>query len=384
MTSRFRTLALALALGVGCAAPPPNPAPASATSRVVGYLASWGVNSKGTRIALLPARDLTHIFYAFSEIGDDGRVRIDNPGDNFDELARLKLRNPRLRLAMSIGGWGGSGKFSDVALTESTRRIFVQSAVDMFIRQRPGLFGGIDIDWEFPVAGGLQGNAERPVDKENFTLLLAEFRRQLDAEGTRDGRHYELTIAASARPQEIANVEVARIEPLLDFINVMTYDYHSSPGRTNFNAPLYAAKGDPTPQLNTDASMRAFLDAGVPARKLLVGIPFYGHAYGDVPNVDAGLFQAGKGTPADWKATGGDWRVIAATRLTNPNYVRHWEESAQVPWLYDSTTKIWVSYDDPQSVAAKTRYVREHHLGGVVIWELGGDDGALMRAVAGH
>jgi len=385
MTSRIRAVALALALGVGCAAPPPNPTPASATSRVVGYLASWGVNSKGTRIALLPARDLTHIFYAFAEIGDDGRVRIDNPGDNFEELARLKARNPRLRLTMSIGGWGGSGKFSDVALTDSSRRRFVQSAVDMFIRQRPGLFGGIDIDWEFPVAGGLAGNAERPVDKENFTLLLAEFRRQLDAEGTRDGRHYELTIAASARPQEIANVEVARIEPLLDFINVMTYDYHSSPGRTNFNAPLYAAKGDPTPQLNTDASMRTFLDAGVPARKLLVGIPFYGHAYGDVPNVNDGLFQPGKDAPQAWKIAGTDWRVIARTLLMDKTgYIRHWEESAQVPWLYDSTAKSFVSYDDPQSVAAKVRYVREHHLGGVVIWELGGDDGALMRAVAGH
>jgi chitinase len=80
----------------------------------------------------------------------------------------------------------------------------------------------------------------------------------------------------------------------------------------------------------------------------------------------------------------GDWRVLAQSRLRDPRYVRHWESNAQVPWLYDATTGTWVSYDDPESVAAKAQYVREHHLGGVVIWELGGDDGALMKAISGR
>ncbi len=374
----------AISLACTSSAPAPTPEPGPIVPRVVGYLASWGVNSKGTRIAELPARDLTHIFYAFGGIRDDGRAGVDNPGTNFDELARLKARNPHLKVAISIGGWTGSGKFSNVALTDSSRRLFAQSAIDLFIRQHSGVFDGIDIDWEFPVAGGMEGNVERPVDRENFTLLLAELRRRLDAEGARDQRHYELTIAASARPQEIANVEVSRIAPLLDFINVMTYDYHSGPGTTNFNAPLYAANGDPTPQLNVDATMRAFLDAGVAPGKLLVGVPFYGHGFGGVPNINDGLFQRGTRTPVGWKEGGGDWRVLAQTRLRDPHYVRHWDANAQVPWLYDSTSGTWVSYDDPQSVAAKVRYVGEHQLGGVVIWELGGDDGALMRAIAGR
>ncbi|MDB4871612.1 MAG: glycoside hydrolase family 18 protein [Gemmatimonadales bacterium] len=378
------SLAAIAAAACTSSAPPPYPASGPSLPRVVGYLASWGVGSKGTRIADLPARDLTHIFYAFGDVRSDGQAGIANQGTNFDELARLKALNPHLKVAISIGGWTGSGRFSDVALTDSSRRRFGRSAIDLFIRQQPGVFDGIDIDWEFPVAGGLNGNVERPVDRENFTLLLAELRGLLDAEGVQDHRHYELTIAASARPQEIANLEIARIAPLLDFINVMTYDYHSGPGTTSFNAPLYAAKGDPTPDLNVDASIRAFVDAGVAPGKLLVGVPFYGHGYGDVPGVNDGLFQQGNGTPVGWKETGGDWRVLVQTRLRDPHYVRHWESSAQVPWLYDSTTRTWVSYDDPQSVAAKARYVREHHLGGVVIWELGGDDGALMRAIAGR
>jgi chitinase len=364
---------------------------------VVGYLASWGVRSKGTRIADLPAKDLTHIFYAFAKIGTDGRVALEDPcvdvgacdspptvgsGGNFAELERLKQRNPYLTLAISIGGWAGSGKFSDAALTDASRRLFTESAIDVFIRQRPGLFDGIDIDWEFPVAGGMARNVERPADKENFTLLLGELRRQLDAQGEIDRRHYELTIAASARLQEIANVEIARIEPLLDFINVMTYDYHSGPGRTNFNAPLYAARGDPTPAVNIDVTMHAFLDAGVPASKLLVGIPFYGHGYGSVPSVNGGLFQQSTGKPSGWREHDGDWNVLAQTRLKDSHYVRYWESAARVPWLYDSTSGTWVSYDDPQSVGEKVRYVRERGLGGVVIWELGADDGSLMRAIS--
>src|SRR5205807_9161672 len=137
---------------------------------------------------------------------------------NFGELRQLKARYPHLRLAISIGGWGGSAGFSDAALNDASRRKFAGSAIYLFIRRWPGLFDGVDIDWEFPVEGGLKGNAERPEDKQNFTLLLAELRRELDVQSGRDNRHYELTIAASARPSEITTLEVTRIVPLLDFI----------------------------------------------------------------------------------------------------------------------------------------------------------------------
>ncbi|MGZ3492963.1 MAG: glycosyl hydrolase family 18 protein, partial [Gemmatimonadaceae bacterium] len=79
----------------------------------------------------------------------------------------------------------------------------------------------------------------------------------------------------------------------------------------------------------------------------------------------------------------GDWNVLAKTRLRDSRYVKFWESSARVPYMYDSTSGTWVTYDDPRSVAEKVQYVRKHGLGGVVIWELGGDDGSLMRAISG-
>ena len=374
--------------------------PAAPPMRVVAYLASWAVKSKGTPIAKLPAGQLTHIFYAFGLIDNTGAAVLGDRcvdvgvcarglplpaqlGGNFGELRKLKAKYPHLKLSISIGGWGGSARFSDAALTDASRRRFAESALDLFIRKWPGLFDGVDIDWEFPVQGGLKGNVERPADKHNFTLFLAELRRELDAQGKLDNRRYELTIAASARPSEIANIELPQITPLLDFINVMTYDYHTDGPIADFNAPLFAAKNDPTPDLNVDASMRAFQQGGVPPQKLLVGVPFFSRAYGRVPKTNAGLFQPSPGPPSDWRESDGDWRRLVRTRLSDPRYVRHWESSAKVPWLYDALNGTWISYDDPQSVRAKVDYMREHNLGGIIIWEILGDDGQLLRAITG-
>jgi chitinase len=395
-----RRLYAALTLAALTAAIAAVPFTAAPPMRVVGYLASWAVKTKGTPIAKLPANQLTHIFYAFALIDNSGAVVLgdrcvdvgvcargqelpEQPGGNFGELRKLKAKYPHLKVTISIGGWGGSARFSDAALTDAARRRFSTSALDLFFRKWPGLFDGIDIDWEFPVQGGLKGNVERPEDKHNFTLLLAELRRQLDEQGKIDNRHYELTIAASARPSEIANIELPQITPLLDFINVMTYDYHTDGPIAHFNAPLFAAKGDPTPELNVDASMRAFLQGGVPPQKLLVGVPFFSRAYGRVPKKNAGLFQPSPGKPGNWRDSDGDWRRLVRTRLNDPRYVRHWESSAKVPWLYDALNGTWISYDDPQSVRAKVDYMREHNLGGIIIWEILADDGQLLRAITG-
>src|SRR5205814_963924 len=243
--------------------------------RVVGYLASWAVRGKGVSIAGLPAKHLTHIFYAFAQIAKDGSVAL---GDR----------------CLDVGACGKAAS----------------------LPARPG------------------GN-------------FGELRRGLDAQGTRDNRHYELTIAASARPSEIANLQVDRIVPLLDFINVMTYDYHTGGKIAHFNAPLYAAPNDPTPDLTIDSTMHVFRNAGVASDKLLIGIPFFSRAYGGVANVNAGFLQPAPSPPKNWRDSDGGWRQLAATTLRDPRYTRHWEPTARVPWLYDAANGNWISYDDP-------------------------------------
>ncbi|HWB37686.1 MAG TPA: glycosyl hydrolase family 18 protein, partial [Rugosimonospora sp.] len=116
---------------------------------------------------------------------------------NFNQLKELKAKYPNLKILVSIGGWTYSKYFSDVAATDAARKKFVSSCIDMFIKGNlpalggfggpgtgAGIFDGIDIDWEYPgSSGGHLGNHVSAADKQNFTLLLAELRSELDAYG---------------------------------------------------------------------------------------------------------------------------------------------------------------------------------------------------------
>jgi chitinase len=396
------TLVAALtAASVACGpAPRPGATPAAPPARVVGYLASWGVRSKGTRIAELPGNELTHIIYAFAKITDDGLFALGDPcldvgqcgtstkpdsvpaaAGNFAQLRQLKERYPRLRILLAVGGWTGSARFSDVALTSDTRRRFAASAVDLVARRWPGLFDGIDVDWEYPVGGGLATNAARPEDRENCTLLLRELRRQLDEQGARDGRRYDLTIATIAGPSAPRHFDLVAVSDVVDWFNLMTYDYHSGSKIAHFNAPLYPAAGDPTPGYTVDSTVRRYIAAGVPRSKLVVGIPFYGRVYGGVTGANDGLFQAAPGpVPEEWR-TGTDYRAIVGRAPETLGFRRVMHPEARVPFLFNATTGTWVTYDDSASVAEKAAYARANGLGGVMAWEIGGDDGTLLRAI---
>jgi chitinase len=169
----------------------------------------------------------------------------------------------------------------------------------------------------------------------------------------------------------------------------MSYTFHGgwSPV-TNLHNALYAASADPSEdeatrlEFNVDAAVRAYRMAGIPANKLVVGVPFYGHGWSGVEDVNHGLYQPFSGLPdATWGDGVYDYDDLAANYLKV--YTRYWHDESMVPWLYNPDTKIMISYEDPQSLRAKADYVREQGLGGLMIWELSYDDAdhALLDAV---
>ena len=369
--------------------------------RVVGYYPAWGIYARGYEIADLPGDKLTHVNYAFANLVGgqcvlgDPWADVDRhlPGDpwsgpgsdapyfgNFRQLDLLQEQHPGLLTLISVGGWTWSGNFSDAALTAASRAQFATSCADFM--ETYG-FDGIDIDWEYPGGGGLPSNTSRPEDTENFTLLLQAVRNELDSRGAAQGRHYLLTIAAPAGADKIANIEVEAIHPSLDFINIMTYDLNGPwSAVSNFNAPLYPSPGDPTSAnaANGDAAVQNYLARGVPASKLLLGIPFYGRAVQGVANVNGGLFQSFTGTPMgtwDDGATGAtgmfDYADIATHYLNQPGMNAYRDDDAGVPWLHAPSTGFFLSYDDPISLALKRQYVLANDLGGVMIWEMSSD-----------
>jgi chitinase len=107
-------------------------------------------------------------------------------------------------------------------------------------------------------------------------------------------------------------------------------------------------------------------------------VPFYGHAWGDVPDVSHGAFNPGKPPTAHVYARYGD---IVSTML-NQGYVRYWDAASSVPYLYNPDTKVFVSYEDPESLAKKCSYILDHKLAGVMFWDYAGDPtGALLNAL---
>jgi chitinase len=321
------------------------------------------------------ARKLTRVNYAFANIRN-GRIVQGFPLDdrNIPALVALKKENPSLTVLVSVGGWLWSGNFSDMALTEQSRQLFIQSVIEFLDRFQ---LDGLDIDWEYPGQVGA-GNRFRPEDKQNYTTVLKEVRQRFDAEEKRMHRKLYLTIAAGGTTEWLEHTEMGEVQKFVDTINLMAYDYYepSSDATTGNHAPLYTNPADPK-SISGDKSVQEYEEAGVPASKIVLGVPFYGHVWGNVPDKNHGLFQPGKPIPNTFAQYGN----IASTML-NHGFTRYWDAAAAVPYLYNPDKKIFVSYEDPESLALKCRYVKDHKLNGIMFWDYAGDpSGSLLDTI---
>ncbi|MGZ3455574.1 MAG: glycoside hydrolase family 18 protein [Polyangiales bacterium] len=363
--------------------------PTPGKREVVAYFAAWAVYGRNFHIPDVDASLITRLNYAFANIAGGECVLGDSyadtdkfyPGDTWDagalrgsfhQLQLLKAKFPTLKTVLSIGGWTWSSGFSDAAATDASREKFAKSCAAL--AEKYG-FDGLDVDWEYPGGGGMA--AGKPEDTQNFTKLLAAMRTAL-------GPSKLLTIAAPAGPAIIKQLEVGKIHPYLDSINIMTYDFHGAwEKQTGHNSPLFASPGDPSPAgWNTDGAVKAYLAGGVPAGKIIVGGAFYGRGWSGVPATNHGLFQSATGaSPGTIEAGILDWHDLVANYL--PTYEKHVDDAAGVPFLYDAAKQIFISYDDPASLGRRAKYVKDGGLGGIMIWELSSDDKAhtLGKAV---
>lgn len=379
---RFTVFALLLALVLPAwtlagAATPPSP------YRVVGYDfgASWVPgetdNMPWKPIPASQARELDTIIFAFAGI-KDGRVTLNEIGARrLDQLVALKRANPHLRVELSVGGWGAGG-FSEAASTPGGRKLFAASATELVVAHH---LDGLDVDWEFPGsdAGGITAS---PDDRADFTLLLAAVRSALDTAAAADGHTYSLSIAAGLG-NDLRYVDIAAINRYLDSINVMTYDMcNKEPPGVHVTCHHSGLTAGPSAPAYIDTVARGvwqFISAGVPPQKLVIGAAFYGHAYGDVKPANDGLYQ-----PYAKALDLGElsWPRVKANFMDTNGFVRHWDAAADAAFSWNAATHTFVTYDDPQSMAAKAAFVKANHLGGIMFWQLGDDpSGELLHAI---
>ncbi|MFE9204629.1 glycoside hydrolase family 18 protein [Micromonospora sp. NPDC007230] len=399
----------------------------------VGYFTQWGIYGRAFPVKKLDtsgaASRLTHVNYAFGNVSEDGRCYVDGgPGEgdawadyqrpvpaeesvdgvadawgeplngNLGQLAKLKAKHRDLKVLISLGGWSWSTYFSNAARTDASRRAFVASCIDLYLKGNlpvldggsggpaaaAGVFDGIDLDWEWPNWPGEPGNVVRPEDRQNFTKLLAEFRRQLDAYGRQTRKHYELTAFLPANPAAMdAGYEGRKIFQYLDFATVQGYDFHGAwDAVTNQQSALRVPAGAPdSPDFSAEVAIDGWIARGAPRDKLVLGIPYYGRGWTGVTGGGNGLFQPAAGpAPATFEAGYEDYRRLKA--LAGDGFTIHRDVRAGHTWLFDGTT-FW-TYDDPAVVLQKTRYIRRAGLAGAMVWSLDGDDdnATLTRTIS--
>ncbi len=339
----------------------------------MGYY--YGKSSRtGYEFAKAPVDKLTHLIYSQAKPNSEGECALGHPDVDIPNLAllgSLRARNPRLQTLLSVGGWSGSTYFSDLAATSTARKKFSSSCIAMV--QKYG-FDGLDIDWEYPVTGGKPADHKRKGDKQNFVLLLGQLRLDLNSLG--HGRHLLLTAATTCYRHHLRDLSLTEMANLLDWFNLMGYDFNEmEPKRTSHHSALFPWQATPnvssvvSEYANDDAAVRWYIDGGVPAAKIVLGVPFYGQIWSNVPITNDGLYQTYDGRP-------GDDGVLSYREIESyfPAYSRHWDDQAKVPWLYSKKTKIMISYEDAESLTAKAKYVIEKKLGGMMFWDLAQDD----------
>ncbi|WP_246307921.1 glycosyl hydrolase family 18 protein [Chitinibacter bivalviorum] len=422
----------------------PSSTPAPVGSREVGsYFTQWGVYDSAFFAKAVDtsgaADKLTYINYAFGNIykqadgtikcdsginkandnnpnGDGGDAwadyqmdykaadSVDGVGDtwestlkgNFNQLKKLKAKHPNLKVMISLGGWTWSRYFSTAASTDANRKALVASCIDVYLKGNlkksggdpaggtgvaKGIFDGIDIDWEYPGVQGIGTNVVDPVnDKHNLTLLMAEFRKQLDAySATQGGKKFYLTAAIGAGSEKIDQTEPAEYSKSMDWVNVMTYDFHGDWDTTvNFHSHLYPDPADPqrgtiAGSYNIDQAISKLINLGFPAEKLVLGIPNYGRGFGGVnTSVNNGLYQPKTKSAAlvgvQTEAGYADYKALV--NLAGP---RFYHPVTKQLYMYTATGDWW-SYDDVQTIRLKNDYIKAKGLRGNFSWALDGDD----------
>lgn len=303
---------------------------------IVAYVTSW------TKIIPDPSY-ITHLNYAFGHVNNsfDG-VRIDNP-ERLKKLVTLKNAHPNLKILISIGGWG-SGRFSEMAASEENRAKFADDCLRV---AKEFNLDGIDIDWEYPTSNAAKISFS-PYDTQNYTLMMKAIRSKI-------GNNKLLTLATSA---DAKYIDFKSIEPVVDFVNIMTYDMGNPP---NHHAGLYRSKY--TGGISVDEAVTAHVNAGMPIQKLVLGIPFYGHGKSGI----AGFI---------------DYKEVIKLN----GYKNQWDADAKVPYLENDKGEFVCTYENPESIKIKCEYLLNRGMLGAMYWEYAGDtdDGVLRKAVLAY
>lgn len=297
---------------------------------------------------------LNQIIYGFGHL-KNGLLHLERAKDTatLHKLVSFKKQFPQLKILISMGGWGSCATCSDVFSTASGRDSFLVSlkkVCDYFH------LDGFDLDWEYPAIEGFPGHKYQSRDRQNVTSLLQLIRQKM-------GKKFELSFAAGGFQHYLdSSIEWQKVVPLINRINLMTYDLISGyANTTGHHTSLYSARPE---DQSIDKAVSYLIKIGVPARKLVIGSAFYAKSWKNIPDTNHGLYQDGL------YDKGISFKNFDTTFTAAKGWAYYWDAKAQAPYWYNAQAHLFATGDDRRSEALKTKYAIRRKLGGIMFWEL--------------
>lgn len=311
------------------------------------------------------------INYCFARVTNDGIVSMSGLTKT---SVVIEARKQGIRVLFSIGAYGSGdndptkcGNFSKAASTAEGRQKLIDSIIKIIVNNH---FDGVDIDWEYPGSFPATGISPQE-DRENYGLFMRELRAALDELGP----DYLLTAAIPGGDNPSSRYDMEMLDDVLDYLHIMSYDLHNS-NKTCHHTALYSSNN--TPYGSVDSSVKSFVKAGFPRAKLVVGAAFYARKWvlSSNPSVPMGATNVVSGGGYETYTT------IKKTYIGKPTVRTYWDSVSHAPYLYDSETKVFLSYDNETSLIYKCKYLKDNDLGGIMFWDYGEDlTGTLVKAI---